>query len=159
MSTTNKMDVNQIFKAAFSAADGALKTVPGAATSFDVELDAEDGDSVETRAMAVDTATLFSAISASADANSAEINTLKYRTVGLVVSAASLTGSLTATVTVQMSLDNTVWVDTATSGTLDSANKALNLSVSDFPGKYLRLRYAHGGVAGGTITAKYILKG
>ncbi len=159
MSTTNKMDVNQIFKAAFSAADGALKTVPGAATSFSVELDANDGDSVATRSMAVDTVTLLSAVPASVDVNSTEINTLNYRTVGLVVSASALTGVLNATVTVQMSLDNIIWVDTATTGTLDSANKALNLSVSDFPGKFIRIRYVCSGVLGGTITAKYVLKG
>lgn len=155
----SKMDANQVIKMVFSEADGALKTVPGAATSFSVELDADDGDSIEVRSKAVDAVVLINAVTAGADLNSSAVNTLNYRIVGVILNASTLAGTLNATATVQMSMDNTVWIDTSTTGTLDSANKVLDLSIKDFPGKYMRIRYAHGGVSGGTITAKYVLKG
>lgn len=155
----SKHDANQVIRSVFSEADGALKTVPAASTSFSVELDAADGDSIETRSMAVDVATILNAVPAGVDINSSSVNTLNYKVVGIVVNAASLTGTLNGTVTVQMSLDNTIWVDTATSTTLDSANKVADLSVANFPGKYMRLRFAHVGLATGTVTAKCVLKG
>lgn len=44
-----KLDANQVIKAVFDETTQSLKTTPSDATSFQMELDAEDGDSIQTR--------------------------------------------------------------------------------------------------------------
>lgn len=41
-----KLSADQVLKHSFDEATGSLKTIPAAATSFSIELDAADGDSV-----------------------------------------------------------------------------------------------------------------
>lgn len=158
MSLSNK-DANQVIRSVYSEADGALKTVPAGTTSFSIELSADDGDSVATRPVVVDTATSLNAVSAASDSNSAEIDMSNYRHIGVVVSAASLTGTLNGTVTIQVSNDNTIWADTTQTVTLDSANKVAPLSLSDMNYKYARIKFLHVGLATGTVTTKHVLKG
>jgi hypothetical protein len=43
---SSKLDLGQILKGAYDETSQSLKTVPGSATSFSIELDATDGDSV-----------------------------------------------------------------------------------------------------------------
>lgn len=52
-----------VLRESFSVAEGAIKTVPAAATSFSIELDAADGDNVTAKA---DTATVADATETSA---------------------------------------------------------------------------------------------
>ena len=42
----SKLDMSQIFKIVYDPTSESLKTVPGSSTSFQIELDADDGDTV-----------------------------------------------------------------------------------------------------------------
>lgn len=46
--TVTELDSNQVLKTVFDIASGAVKTIPASATSFAIELDQADGDSVLT---------------------------------------------------------------------------------------------------------------
>lgn len=158
MSMSNK-DANQVLRSAFSDADGALKTVPAASTTFAIELDATDGDSVEVRAMAVDSQTIMNAVSAASNANSTSVEMLKYKSCGVIVSASSLTGTLDGTVKLQVSNDGSVWADTVHTATLDSANKVVALTMADMHHKHIRVQYTKNNISGGSLTATIVLKG
>ena len=50
---TKDLDFAQVIKQVYDPATESLQTVPGGATSFEIELDADDGDSVEVRGIEV----------------------------------------------------------------------------------------------------------
>lgn len=156
----SRLDANQIIKSVYSEADNALKTVPSASTSFSIELDATDGDSVATRPMAVDNTTLLNAVDASSNQTSSDVNILNYRGYFVSLVWASLTGTLDGTVKIQASVDGTDYHDIASSVvTLDSANGSEGLNVDNAHYKIFRLIYTKNNISGGTVTAKYTVKG
>lgn len=154
----SKLDANQVIKSVYSEADGALKTVPAASTSFSIELDATDGDSVETRSMAVDVVTLSSAVSAAASFNTVSVNCLQYNTLGVQFSWTGLNAA-DATLQLQGSYDGTVWFNEGAVETLAASPGNAKRKVTDNDYKQFRVVYAHGTVSAGSITLKYVMKG
>lgn len=154
----SKLDANQVIKSVYSEADGALKTVPAASTSFSIELDATDGDSVETRSMAVDVVTLSSAVSAATSFDTSAVNCLQYRTLGIQLSWAGLNAA-DGTLQLQGSYDGSVWFSEGSLETLAAAAGNAKRKVTDNDYKQFRVSYSHGTVTAGTITLKYVMKG
>ncbi len=154
----SKLDASQVIKSVYSPDDGALRTVPSAATSFSVELSAADGDSAEVRPMAVDVTTLLNAVPAQTAINSAAVEVLNYRIVSLLLTWVDLDAA-DSTATFQGSVDGTIWHTIGAATTLSiGAGSALHTS-NDCPYKQVRLAYFDGANTVGTVTAKYILKG
>jgi len=154
-----KMDANQVLKSSFSEVDGALRTVPGAATSFAVELDANDGDSVETRPMNSGVQTLLSSVSAAVSSNSSVVNVLQYSSGGFVISWSGVTGALNGTVSYQYSFDDILWVDSGIVVNISSASGQAYQNLNPLNIKSVRLSYTANGNTGGTISSQYVLKG
>lgn len=154
----SKLDANQIFQTAFDDATGSFKTIPSVGTSFAIQVDATDGDSVNTRAMAVDTTVALNAVAAGANANSADIDVLNYHNILFAITWASLTGTIDATVALNGSLDGISYFNISTI-TLSGANGANKIDAGGVNYKYVRLTYSHVSVTGGTVTAKYVIKG
>lgn len=156
----SRLDANQIIKSVYSEADNALKTVPSASTSFSIELDAADGDSIATRPMAVDNTVLLNAVVASSNQTSSDVNILNYRGYFITLVWASLTGTLDGTIKIQASVDGTNYHDIASSVvTLSSANGSEGLNVDNAFYKIFRVVYTKNNITNGTITVKYVVKG
>ena len=148
-----------ILRECFSLTDGALKTVPAAATSFAIELDAADGDSVEVRSMAVDVTTILNAVAASSNQTSSGVNILKYKGFCAFISWTGLDAADGA-VKLQASIDDTTYSDiTGTSTTMATTPSSILLNITDAYYKYFRVVYTKNSVTTGTVTAKYTTKG
>lgn len=157
---SSQLDFHQIIKESFDDTAGALKTVPSSATSFTVELDATDGDTVATRPMSVDNTVLLNAVLASSNQTSSAVNVLNYRGYFISLSWASLTGTLDGTISIQASTDDSTYHTIASSTvTLSSANGSEGLNVDNAYYKYFKVAYTKNNCTGGTITAKYTIKG
>lgn len=130
-----KMDVNQIWKTVYSEEDQALKTIPSANTSFSIELDADDGDTVSTRSMSSDVLPMLV---------SEPIDMKNYRHAGIIVKSESM-----SSVVLEMSNDLVTWISVKSS---ESAMKH-DLSKSDINCRYIRL------VSSDVVEATCILKG
>jgi|CXWL01.1.fsa_nt_gi hypothetical protein len=155
-----KLDANQVLKNSYDEASGSLKTTPSGATSFSVELDATDGDTIATRPMAVDVTTLFSAVAASSNQTSSAVNILDYRGFFVSIVWASLTGTLDGTVVIHASVDDTTYHPIASSSTtLSSANGSEGLNTDNSYYKYFKVVYTKNNISGGTLTVKYTVKG
>lgn len=154
----SKLDANQVIKSVYSEADGALKTVPAASTSFAIELDADDGDSVEVRSQSSDTVILLDEIDASQDVTSDEINVLNYKSVYLAINWEDLDAA-DATIQIQGSLDNSFWFDEGAAITLAATPDSELVKMSDCGYKFVRVVYTANTNAAGTVTVKYLLKG
>jgi len=153
-----KLDANQVIKTVFDEASGTLKTSATAGT-FEVSIDADSGDSIETRPMAVDNTVLLNAVTGGADVNSSAVDVINYKSYFISLSWASIGGGADGSISIQVSTDNSTWHTVASSTTsIDAAgDEGLEVDVASY--RYFRLAYSHGTSTGGTITAKYMLKG
>lgn len=158
MSSTTMLDANQVIKRVYDDVSGALKTVPASATSFSIELDAADGDSVATRPMAVDVTALLTNMDASADGASSSFSFLNYSIAGFDVSWADLDDT-DGEVQAQGSLNGSRWYDIGSATVIGSADGSAFIKVADEPYKLLRLNYTANSNTVGTLSASYILKG
>ena len=152
-----KLDSGQVIKAVYDPTKQALKTIPAAATSFSIELDAADGDSVATRPMFVDVITLQNNLSAGADNDSSSVDISNY-SLGCVVVNFSGLDAVDAVMSLQLSVDGSVFV-TDSSQTLNAASGSKAFKISDAGYKYFRMSYVKNSVTVGNFTTKYTLKG
>ena len=155
---STKLDANQVIKSVYDESSGAFKTIPASATSFSIELDATDGDSIETRKMAIDTTTLLNAVSGGSNVTSSPIDVLKYSCAAFVVSFSGVGGGLDGVISYQYSLDNTVWLDSGEVTNINAASGNSLKILNPLPVKHVRLNYTANTTTGGTITVKYIVK-
>lgn len=153
----SKLDANQCIKHSYDDSSETLKVSITAATT-QIELDANDGDSVETRSMAVDATNLLSAASAASNQTSVGQDILKYSKLYVVVQAAGLDAA-DGTVVIQGSIDNSVFVDVASPTVLGSGNTNLAFNIDDANYKYFRVSFVSNTNTAGTITADYVAKG
>lgn len=154
----SKLDQSHIFKAVYSEKDRALKTVPSESTSFEINLNADDGDSAEIRSHAIDTITLIDKQSASSKLESSSVNMLKYKHMCIVANWNDCSDT-NAELILQMSLDNDIFIDTDSSILLNDPSGAefLNLNYRNY--KYFRISYNPKSTTAGTYSVKYCLKG
>lgn len=153
-----KLDANQVIKSVYSEADGALKTVPAASTSFSIELDADDGDSVEVRSQSSDTQILLNAVNAGSNQTSSAVNVLKYQNVYIAMDWTGLDAA-DATIQVQGSLDNSFWFDEGAAITLASTPDSELVKLNNCGYKFIRIVYTANSNTQGSLTVKYLLKG
>ncbi len=154
----SKLDQSHIFKAVYSEEDRAFKTVPSSSTSFSVELSCDEGDSVEIRSQAVDTLTLIDKKSANIKMISNPINILKYKNICLVADWNNCS-SPTAELTLQMSLDGIIYIDTPHTILMNSNFGSKFLDLKDIGYKYVRVGIDPNSNTTGTYSVKYCLKG
>lgn len=151
-----KLDAGQVIKTVFDEATGTLKTSAASGT-FEVSIDSTS-DSIATRPMNVDNTTLFNAVSASSNQTSSAVNILNYKGYFVSLSWTGLT-SADATISIQVSVDDSTYHTVASSTTTLSStpgSEGLEVDVANY--KYFKLVYTKNTNAGGTITAKYVLK-
>lgn len=154
----SQLDAPQIQKRTFDESNDALRTVPAAATSFAIELDATDGDSVIQYPLFLDTTTILNAVPAQTNVNSSSQDMSNYRGFTVIISAVSL-DSADATLKLQASVDNSVFVDlTGATVTLATGTSQAMLIQNNVSYKYFRAVYTHGTNTTGTVTAKYTAK-
>lgn len=157
---SSKLDFPQIIKRVYDEVTDSLKTTPSTATSFSIELDAADGDSVSIRPLATDTVTLFNAISAGADNTTASVNILNDRGYAAQYSWSGLTGTLDGTLQLQASLDDSIWTNVSAGlATLSSASGSFLFDSGNVNYKFFRVVYTKNGITGGSVTIKYVKKG
>lgn len=155
----SKLDANQCIRSSYDDATGTLAVSIGSLTT-EIELDADDGDSVKTRSLAVDVTTALDAVSAGANQTSTGISFLEYKNYAVQISWDSLTGTLDGVVVVQASLDDTIYTDlSASQTTLSAASGNTLFNAENAAYKYFRISYTANGVTTGNLTAKYTLKG
>jgi hypothetical protein len=131
---SSKLDLGQILRGAYDEASQALKTVPGSSTSFSIELDAADGDSISAHrrqlaAKSSHTSANTGTIVAAFDTAGLNFINLHSNTTTTIVDAQLLTLQFSP-----HSSDN-VWINTsitltpsATSGTIVSGTQIANLN-------------------------------
>lgn len=154
----SKLDANQVIKSVYDEATGSLKTIPGEATSFEIELSAADGDSTQVQSMASGQVVLSAAVAAGANFNSTVMDITNYKTVVVV---ATWTGFNAADATLQLqgSIDSVTWVNEGSAVTLATASGASAFKVTDIAYPNIRLVFAHGTNTTGTISALGHAKG
>lgn len=131
---SSKLDLGQILRGAYDEANEALKTVPAAATSFSIELDAADGDSVSAYRRQLSSKTSLTnansgTVVAEFDASGINVINMHSNTTTNIVGAALLTLQFSP-----HSSDN-IWINTSitltpslTSGTVVSGTQISNLN-------------------------------
>lgn len=154
---STKLDANQVIKAVYDSSTQSLKTIPAAATSFSIELDASDGDSVAVRPMFVDVVTLQNNLSAGASNDSSNVDVSNYSLGSVVVNFSGL-DAVDASISLQVSVDGSTFV-TKSSQVLNSASGAKLFEIADAGYKYIRMSYVPNSVTTGNFTSKYTLKG
>ena len=152
----SRLDMAQILKKVYDDSSESLKTNLQASTT-QIELDADDGDSVKTRAIAIDNTVLLNAVDASSNQTSSSVNILEYRGFYVSIIAASLNAA-DATVAIEASADDTNWKQVS-SITLASGSSVDDFNISNAMYKFFRVVYTATSVTAGTVTAKYVVKG
>lgn len=156
----SKLDSNQIIKFVYDESTQSLRTIPSNSTSFSIELDANDGDSVEVRSKSIDNTLLLESIDASSDVNSNNIDILNYRNFSIMISYSSLTGTLDGVIKLQASNDGVIYSDiNGETHNLSSSDGNHLFNVSNANYKYVRCNYIHNNIASGSISASYVVKG
>lgn len=145
-------------RSAYSDADEALRMIPSSNTSFAIELDATDGDTVATRSMSEESSSWFSVAAIGSDENSANVDISNYPGFAIQINASGLDAA-DATVTIEASIDGTNFEATASTVTLASGASTRILNVSDAYYKYFRIAYVANSVAAGSVSAEYMVKG
>ena len=131
---SSKLDAGQILKHAFDDANGALKTIPAEATTFQIELDHADGDSVLTydgqvssQALSVDN-TVSSVVIAEFD-----VSIIKNVQI-FTKTTATITGPQLLTLQISPLDTGDFWVNTSAtttpSTTLNNTTVSSNVSIS-----------------------------
>jgi len=155
----SQKDPNLIFRFAYDDAEEALRTIPSSNSSFAIELDADDGDSVETRSKNVANAVLQSAISATSGDTSSSADISAYSKLYVSIIGDSL-DTADATVQLQASSDDTNFADVGGAiVTLASGATVNHIIVENAPYAFFRLVYVEGTNTTGTVTTQYNLKG
>jgi hypothetical protein len=154
----SRLDANQIVQQEHDEATNSKKvTIVNA--DFAIELSANDGDSVATQPVVVDTATILSVV-ADSNVTSNLINSLNYKVALIAIEYVNLTGTLDGTLIIENSLDGTLFFAADTT-TLSAANgtKLVQLKESTMmPAQQIRVRYVANGVTGGNLTVKLLLR-
>lgn len=155
----SQRDANQCIRLAYDDTEQAFKMIPSSNTSFSIELDADDGDSVETRSVGVANTVLQSAVSAASADTSSAVDISNYSKLYISVLAASLDAA-DATLQLQASSDGTNFADVSgESITLASGTSNDHFIIENAPYAYFRLVYSEGSNTTGTVTTQYNLKG
>lgn len=155
----SKLDFGQIMKYVYDEATESLKTTPSDSTSFEIELDATDGDSVNTGALAQSNTVLQNGISADTGDTTSAVDVSNYRGIYISVIADSLNAA-DGEVKLQASSDGTNFADVSSASvTLASGNSVNHIIVDYAPYVYFRLVYTEGSNTAGTVTTQYNLKG
>lgn len=154
----SNLDANQVLRSAYDDSSNTLRTSIPALTT-EIELDADDGDSVKTKALAIDNTVLLNAVDASSDQTSSSVNILEYRGFYVSIIASSLNAA-DSTIVIQASTDDTNWANVSgASVTLGSGNSVEAFNIVDAMYKYFRVVYTSNTVSTGTITVQYVVKG
>lgn len=123
------LDSGQIVKRIYDGANDAIRTVPAEATSYSIELDATDGDSVLVygNGFAQNSTSLSSASAGVVIAAAACVGQKSFQLYGIVTAlqGASTAGDLIARIEVSPSDTDNVWYNSSVSLTVPSAS-ALN---------------------------------
>ncbi len=154
----SQKDANMCIRHSYSDADEALRMIPSSATSFTIELDADDGDSVLSQPRSVESSSYFSVAAIGVDENSLSVDISNYKGFALQIVSTSLNAA-DATIQVQASIDDTNFDDIGSPVALASGTSTDIINTIDAYYKYFRIAYSHGTVTVGSITAEYILKG
>jgi len=155
----SQRDPNHIIRLSYDETANAIKIIPSSSTSFAIELDATDGDSVETRSMAIANTVLLNAVAAGTTVNSSAVDISKYKGIYISIIAAGLDAADGA-IQLEASSDGTTFK--AVSGqsvTLASGASNDHLLITDAPYAYFRIAYTKGTNTTGTVTVQYNLKG
>ncbi len=153
----SRADLLHIFQYVFDEQAKALKTIPGEETSFAVELNADDGDSVKTRKMAQQLTMLDSANLTTSNLESQVFNVLEYSNLFLSVSWDGATAS-NSYIELEYSADGVTFhpVNTITLNGPSGKNYYRDASMNC---SHIKVKYTKASNNGGTITVKAVVKG
>jgi len=115
--STNILDYTQVIKQVYDPTTESLKTTPSSSTSFAIELDATDGDSVAVQAQ-VTSATQTAVDNTYASEVIAATNISGYSTLDLYIkTATTITGPQALTVHISPVASGDVWIATTLTAT------------------------------------------
>lgn len=157
--STQILNGEHVLRSVYDPTTESLKTIPSAATSFSIELDATDGDSVSIRPLSTDVVTLLDGVSAGSDQSSSSVNVLNDRGYAVQVVWSSLTLVLDGTIKLLGSVDDITFTDVTSEVTLSSASGSYLFNQADVYYKSYKLVYTKNSIVGGIITAKATKKG
>lgn len=152
------LDSGSCIRHSYSNTDEALRIIPSSNTSFAIELDATDGDTVATRAMSEESSSWFSVAAINSAENSPSVDITNYRGYAVQVVATGLDAA-DATVDIEASIDGTNFAPLGAAITLASGSSVRMVNAADANYKYFRMAYQPGSVTAGTIAMEYMVKG
>lgn len=131
---SSRLDFGQIIRDVYDATTGALKTVPGSATSFSIELDAADGDSITSYRHQVSSKTSLTNTAASVAVNPFDVQGINFINMHSNTTA-TIVGPQLLTLQYSPHATDNIWISTTitltpstTSGTLVSGTQIANLN-------------------------------